>query len=59
VIQVDGKVRDKVEVPAGISQDEALAAARESERARAAVGEREVVREIVRAPRLVNLVTKR
>jgi leucyl-tRNA synthetase len=59
VIQVDGKVRDKAEVPADTDEAEALRIARESERARGAIGDREVVREIVRAPRLVNLVTGR
>jgi leucyl-tRNA synthetase len=57
VIQVDGKVRDKAEVPADTDETEALRIARESERARKAIGDREVMREIVRAPRLVNLVT--
>jgi len=59
VIQVDGKVRDKAEVPADTDEAEALRIARESERARGAIGDREVVREIVRAPKLVNLVTGR
>jgi leucyl-tRNA synthetase len=58
VIQVDGKVRDKAEVPADTDEAEALRIARESERARGAIGDREIVREIVRAPRLVNLVTR-
>jgi len=57
VIQVDGKVRDKAEVPADTDETEALRIARESERARKAIGDREVMREIVRPPRLVNLVT--
>jgi leucyl-tRNA synthetase len=59
VIQVDGKVRDKIEVPSTIDEDAALALARESERARAAVGDRAIAKEIVRAPKLVNLVTAR
>jgi leucyl-tRNA synthetase len=59
VVQVDGKVRDKVEVPATIDDDGALAAARASAGARRALDGREVVREIVRAPRLVNFVTAR
>jgi leucyl-tRNA synthetase len=57
VIQVDGKVRDKVEVAAETDEAEVLRIARESERAQAAVGERRVIREVVRAPRLVNFVT--
>jgi leucyl-tRNA synthetase len=59
VIQVDGKVRDKAEVPVETDEAEALRIARESDRARGAIGDREVVREIVRAPKLVNLVTRR
>ncbi len=57
VVQVDGKVRDKLEVPPAIGDDEALSLARASAPAMRAVGERQVVREIVRAPKLVNLVT--
>ena len=59
VIQVDGKVRDKVEVAADIDEAAALDIARASERATAAVGDRRVAKEIVRAPKLVNLVTAR
>jgi leucyl-tRNA synthetase len=59
VIQVDGKVRDKLEVDATTGEAQALALARESERARTAIGDRQVVKEIVRAPKLVNLVTAR
>jgi leucyl-tRNA synthetase len=57
VIQVDGKVRDRVEVPAGIGDEDALALARASEAAARALAGRAVAKEIVRAPRLVNLVT--
>jgi leucyl-tRNA synthetase len=56
VVQVDGKVRDRLEVPPGISeadlQTQALATAGVS---RALAG-REVRKVIVRAPRLVNVV---
>ncbi|HEY6566654.1 MAG TPA: leucine--tRNA ligase [Actinomycetota bacterium] len=58
VIQVDGKLRDKAEVDAGIDETAALELARASDKARAAVGDREVVKEIVRVPKLVNLVTR-
>jgi leucyl-tRNA synthetase len=58
VVQVDGKVRDKVEVAADIGEGDALELARASEGARRAIGGRDVVREIVRAPRLVNVVTR-
>jgi leucyl-tRNA synthetase len=57
VVQVDGKVRDKLEVSAGISEADALEAARASAGARRALEGHEVRTEIVRAPRLVNFVT--
>jgi leucyl-tRNA synthetase len=57
IVQVDGKVRDKLEVPAGIGEDElrelALAAAG-AQRALAGRGVRNV---IVRPPKLVNIVS--
>jgi leucyl-tRNA synthetase len=58
VVQVDGKVRDKLEVPADIDEAGALETARASAGARRALDGREVVKEIVRAPKLVNLVTR-
>ena len=58
IVQVDGRVRDKIEVAPDISETDALILARSSENAQRAVGEREVVKEIVRAPKLVNLVTR-
>src|SRR5439155_16811730 len=57
IVQVDGKLRDKLEVPADISEPDALAAARDAEGARRALAGREVLKEIVRAPKLVNFVT--
>jgi leucyl-tRNA synthetase len=57
VVQVDGKVRDTIEVTPDIAEDEAERLARESEKVRRAVGERAVARVIARPPRLVNLVT--
>jgi leucyl-tRNA synthetase len=59
IVQVDGKVRDKIQVDAGISEEEALALARASEGGARALAGRAVAKEIVRAPRLVNLVTAR
>jgi leucyl-tRNA synthetase len=58
IVQVDGKVRDKIEVPADSDDARVLALARASERTRRAVADREVVKEIVRAPKLVNFVTR-
>ena len=55
VIQIKGKVRDRVEVPSDIGEDELreLALAREKVVAATADGVRTV---IVRAPKLVNVV---
>ena len=58
IVQVDGKVRDKIEVPADADDARVLELARTSEKARRAIGDRQVVKEIVRAPKLVNLVTR-
>jgi leucyl-tRNA synthetase len=56
VIQVNGKVRDRVEVPADVDEARCLEIARTSEKAQRAIGDGTVVKEIVRAPKLVNLV---
>src|SRR5918995_1753002 len=57
VIQVDGKVRDKLEVPADTDGRRALELANASQKVRRAIGDRGVAKEIVRAPKLVNFVT--
>ncbi len=59
IVQVDGKVRDKIEVSADASEDLCLERARSSEAAQRAIGDRAIAREIVRAPKLVNFVTAR
>jgi leucyl-tRNA synthetase len=58
VVQVDGKVRDRIEVDADADEAACLALAREAAGARRALEGREVVKEIVRVPKLVNLVTR-
>ena len=57
VIQVDGKVRDRVEVPADADEVTCLGVARTSVGAQRAMAGRRLVNEIVRAPKLVNFVT--
>jgi leucyl-tRNA synthetase len=57
VVQVDGKVRDRVDVPADSGEVECREAALSSERVRRALEGREVARIIVRAPKLVSIVT--
>nr|WP_233579870.1 leucine--tRNA ligase [Frondihabitans sp. PhB188] len=58
VIQVNGKVRDRLEVSPKIGADELEALARESAAVRRAVGDKEIVNVIVRAPRVVNIAVK-
>jgi leucyl-tRNA synthetase len=58
IVQVDGKVRDRLEVSPAISGDELEALAHASDAVKRAVGEREVVNVIVRAPRVVNIATR-
>jgi leucyl-tRNA synthetase len=59
VVQVDGKVRDTVEVDAGLDEAGVLDAARQAAGARRALEGRQVAKEIVRPPKLVNFVTRR
>ena len=58
IVQVDGKVRDRLEVSAKVESAELEAMARVSENVIRAIGDREVVAVIVRAPKLVNIATK-
>ncbi len=58
IVQVDGKVRDKLEVGPKISTEELEKLARASVAVARAIGDREIVNVIVRAPRLVNIATK-
>ncbi|MBI4260801.1 MAG: leucine--tRNA ligase, partial [Actinobacteria bacterium] len=57
VVQVDGKVRDRVEVAADADEDACREIALASENARRAVGDRQVATVVVRPPRLANVVT--
>ncbi|GAB7191392.1 leucine--tRNA ligase [Kineococcus sp. NUM-3379] len=56
VVQVQGKVRDRLEVPPGIDQDELRALALASAKVQAALAGRDLRTVVVRAPRLVNIV---
>jgi leucyl-tRNA synthetase len=58
VVQVDGKVRDTIEVSADSGDDAVLAVARASAGVVRALEGRAVHKEIVRAPKLVNFVTR-
>jgi len=56
VVQVNGKVRDKMTAPAGISDDEMKARALECENARKFIGDKDIRKVIVVPGKLVNLV---
>jgi leucyl-tRNA synthetase len=56
VVQVDGKVRDKLEVPPAITDDELRELALVAPGVVRALGSRSVSRVIVRAPKLVSIV---
>ena len=58
VVQVDGKVRDRLTLPASVSEAEAEAAARESTAVQRAIGDRQIVNVIVRVPKIVSIATK-
>jgi leucyl-tRNA synthetase len=57
VVQVDGKVRDRLQVPAGIGQDQLRELALAADGAIRALNGRPVAQVIVRAPKLVNIVS--
>jgi leucyl-tRNA synthetase len=58
IAQVDGKVRDKFEVPVDITEDALRDLALASDAVKKAIGDKEVANVIVRAPKLVNIATK-
>ena len=55
-VQVNGKLRDRLQVPAGTAEDELIALALGSERVQAYLGEGSPRRTIVVPDRLVNVV---
>jgi leucyl-tRNA synthetase len=57
VLQVNGKVRDRVRVPAGLSEEELIARARASEKVQAHLNGGEERRVVVVPDKLVNIVT--
>ncbi|WP_210481043.1 leucine--tRNA ligase [Naasia sp. SYSU D00948] len=59
ILQVDGKVRGRIEVPPAIGAEELEQLARADAGVARAVGDREIANVIVRPPRLVNIATKR
>jgi leucyl-tRNA synthetase len=58
IVQVDSKVRDKLDVPADISESDAIALASALPQVAAALGGREPSRVIAKPPKLVNFLTR-
>ena len=58
VVQVQGKVRGRLEVPPGISEDELRSRALAEESVVRALGGREIAKVIIRAPKLVSIVAR-
>ncbi|MCW2987769.1 MAG: leucyl-tRNA synthetase, partial [Solirubrobacterales bacterium] len=58
VVQVNGKLRDRIEAPAEASQEQLLELARASEKVSAFLDGKELVKEIVVPGKLVNLVVR-
>ena len=58
VVQVNGKVKDRIEVDAGIDEVEAERIARASEKVADALNGAEIRRVVAKPPRLVNLVVR-
>lgn len=56
IVQVNGKVRDRIDVDAGIGEDEATAVALASEKVQALLEGAAPKKVIARPPKLVNLV---
>ena len=56
VVQIKGKVRERLEVDPDITEDELRSLALDTPAAKSAIGDGEPQRVIVRAPRLVNIV---
>lgn len=58
VVQVGGKVRAQLEVPARIGEAELESLARADERVIRSIGDREIIKVVVRAPKIVSFVVK-
>ena len=58
IVQVDGKLRDKFEVPIDITSEQLRELAFASENVTRAIGDSEIANVIVREPKLVNIATK-
>ncbi|GAB6898012.1 leucine--tRNA ligase [Kineosporia succinea] len=59
VVQINGKVKARLQVPAGITEDDLKALSLESDVVRKALGDATIAKVIVRAPKLVNIALAR
>ena len=57
-VQISGKVRARIEIPAGASQDEAITLAKQNERIASEMDGKTVVKELYVPGRLVNIVVR-
>ncbi len=58
VVQVNGKVRDKMMIPAQIDRDSAIAAAKNSDKIKALIDGKTIIKEIYVPSKLINIVAK-
>jgi len=58
VVQVNGKVRDKIDVPTDVSEDQMVERARASDKVRAHLEGHEVIKTIAVPPKLINFVVR-
>ncbi len=58
VVQINGKVRTKMNIPAEISNEDAIALAKEDERIKEAIDGKTIVKELYVKGRLVNIVVR-
>jgi leucyl-tRNA synthetase len=58
VVQIDGRTRDRIRVPAGLDEQDALDRAKDRESVRRRLMDREVSKVVFLADRLINLVTE-
>ena len=58
VVQINGKVRTKLNIPAEISNEDAIALAKEDERIKEAIDGKTIVKELYVKGRLVNIVVR-
>ena len=58
VAQVNGKLRDKFEVSVDVTEEELEKLATDSENVKRAIGDGEIVKIIVKAPKLINIAVK-